>query len=167
MELIETHPMTNGNLTHWANNHMSCWQEVKNCRDVCGNTKSFNLPYKRRKHGVWFTSQHYHPRIQQITAEILECNGARLSLTTLHSLFPLLLFFSLFTSFLSHLNASAGSGVYFWIGQKECMPFPVHAVSIWTYEEMHRSNGRVFHDSRVRLPLQAPILAHQTPNIKQ
>lgn len=101
MELIETHPMTNGNLTHWTNNHMSCWQEVKNCRDVCGNTKSFNLPYKRRKRGVWFTSQHYHPRIQQITAEILECNGACLSLTTLHSLFPLLLFFSLCTSFLS------------------------------------------------------------------
>lgn len=97
----ELRRMTNGNLTHWSNNHMSGWQEVKNYGDVCGNTKSFNLPYKRRKHRVWFTSQLYHTRIQRITAEILECNGARLSLTTLHSLFPLPLFFSLFTSFLS------------------------------------------------------------------
>lgn len=141
-----TMPMTNGNLAHCSNNHMSCWQEVQNCRDVCGNTKSFNLPYKRRKHGVWFTSQHHHMRIHQrrITAETLECKGAHLSLT-LHSLFPLLLFFSLFSTPLQDVH----TGVYFWIGQKECMPFPVHAVSICTYEEMHRSNRRVFHEAAI------------------
>lgn len=41
------------------------------------------------------------------------------------------------------------AGVYFWIGQKECMPFPVHAVSIWTYEEMHRSNRRGFQEAAI------------------
>lgn len=157
-----TMPMTNGNLAHCSNNHMSCWQEVQNCRDVCGNTKSFNLPYKRRKHGVWFTSQHHHMRIHQrrITAETLECNGAHLSLT-LHSLFPLLLFFSLFTSFLSSQRLCRMCTLEFIFESDKrnaChflfMPSP--------YAHMKKCTGLIEGFS-MRLPLQA----HQTLNIKQ
>lgn len=139
---------------------MSCWQEVQNCRDVCGNTKSFNLPYKRRKHGVWFTSQHHHTRIHRITAETLECNGAHLSLT-LHSLFPLLLFFSLFTSFLSSQRLCRKCTLEFIFESDKrnaChflfMPSP--------YGHMKKCTGLIEGFS-MRLPLQA----HQTLNIKQ
>ncbi len=103
------------------------------------------------KEGNMMCDLQANTRINRITAETLECNRAHLS-STLHSLFPLLLFcsfplhlFSLFSTPLQEVH----TGVYFWIGQKECMPFPVHAVSIWTYEEMHKSNRRVFQEAAI------------------
>ncbi len=97
-------------------------------------------------------------RINRITAETLECNGAHLS-STLHSLFPLLLFFSLFTSFLSSQRLCRKCTLEFIFESDKrnaChflfMPSP--------YGHMKKCTSLIEGFSK-RLPLQA----HQTLNI--
>lgn len=139
--------MTNSKLTHWSNNHMCADRKWRRAAGMYVATQRALIFLTKEGNTACDLQANMTTRSQRRPSSLTFNFNTTLFISSASVLLPLHLF-SLFSTPLQEVH----TGVYFPIGQKECMSFPVHAGSIWTYEEMHRSNSRVFHATRTGQP---------------